>query len=420
MVEPNQPSGATDVRWEPLPFTFRGSESEFIEVVERCIHGLPGSRQVDLSFSCRAAVPIHIRQTAAHIEEYDRLLHCPLENKVASVRFTRVVWLQSGRRTYLAPSNQTGLLRIDYPSATISLPTPPPDFVPHDLHERMFSIVCDSPTVKILRSAGGHLAGTIEAVPNIAFACKALAEAIQHWNREQDHMNQPQHGISTPLSSRYDSDFDLLTEVLDTLPSTPTHRDAKWIIRHTVKDRSYLVLSVYELAPQGRKIIRGEIAAHMTLAGLSLSFTDRGNGSTIGMEAWRMLNEEMRIALGIESANDGPGIVAPGPSLGAGRIVPTPPNVQTVPKITGEQFKIVHDALAAAFSLDELKKLTRVHLDQNLDLIARTGNLSAVIQDLIEWVERNHRLADLLQGALIENPANPELLKALRTVGIKS
>ena len=69
--------------WERTPFTFSGTELQLIEVVERYIHALPGTRKIDFHLSW-AEQPIHTRQTTAWLEEQDFDLvldSCSLKNE---------------------------------------------------------------------------------------------------------------------------------------------------------------------------------------------------------------------------------------------------------------------------------------------------------------------------------------------------
>ena len=224
---------------------------------------------------------------------------------------------------------------------------------------------------------------------------------------------------SMPLSSQYECDAGLLAAVLDLLPSAEVHRDARWIFGRPVKRKRSWSIAVYELAPQARTTIRGEITATMTSAGVTLNYADRGNGSPIGLEAWCRLNEEMRSALGITAASGaavGVGLAREHGESHAATAVAVAPSVLT---LTETQSSHLHDILMHVFTRDELEKMVRVHLNESLAQITARNKLSSAVHDLIAWAVREQRVADLLNGTLQENPRNPRLKELLRSVGIQ-
>ncbi len=86
------------------------------------------------------------------------------------------------------------------------------------------------------------------------------------------------------------------------------------------------------------------------------------------------------------------------------------PAANTAPaKLSGQQFAALHQALLSAFSQEELRRLVRIELGDNLEAIAGTGNLSAISGELISWAERNGRLAALIQGARAARPGDQAL-----------
>src|SRR5690606_24263872 len=76
------------------------------------------------------------------------------------------------------------------------------------------------------------------------------------------------------------------------------------------------------------------------------------------------------------------------------------------PRLSGEQYGLLQQALLNAFSLDELRMIVRIELGENLDAIAGTGSLAAITGELISWAERTDRLADLVQGAITAREGN--------------
>jgi hypothetical protein len=70
----------------------------------------------------------------------------------------------------------------------------------------------------------------------------------------------------------------------------------------------------------------------------------------------------------------------------------------------------IQSALLAAFNTEELRQLTKIELDVSLErIIPDGGTLEQRVLDLIEWAQRQNRLAELLCGAYNRNGSNPEL-----------
>lgn len=218
------------------------------------------------------------------------------------------------------------------------------------------------------------------------------------------------------MSTLYDCDFDLLDEALKHTPSSQKHQDTNWILGVPSKHRNYWAISIYEVAQGGRKILRGEITASMTLAGLSLELDNRRIDSPIAAEAWQRLNHELSITLGSEPLGGNTDIaVATQVGITDHNAVP----VDGVPeRLSGAQFKQVSGALISAFSSSELRSLVRVHLEENLDTIASGDNLTALVNALIEWAQRKGKLSILLQGALEDNPTNPDIIRLSKQFGL--
>lgn len=85
------------------------------------------------------------------------------------------------------------------------------------------------------------------------------------------------------------------------------------------------------------------------------------------------------------------------------------PTAAGAPRLTGQQFGALQQALLDAFSLDELRMMVRIKLGENLEVIASTGSLATIVDELIRWAERYGRLADLVRGASKTRPGNREL-----------
>ena len=78
-------------------------------------------------------------------------------------------------------------------------------------------------------------------------------------------------------------------------------------------------------------------------------------------------------------------------------------------KLTGQQRQQIHDAILHSFSEDELHRLVRFELDEDLNAIGKRGSRSEQVFCLAEWAARTDRVADLLRGAYNQNPDNATL-----------
>ena len=68
--------------------------------------------------------------------------------------------------------------------------------------------------------------------------------------------------------------------------------------------------------------------------------------------------------------------------------------------LTGSQFQQLQQALLSAFpTYPALKQMVQFDLDQNLDAIAGTGSLTAVVFQLIEWAEAQGKTEELVKKA---------------------
>jgi ribosomal protein S16 len=83
--------------------------------------------------------------------------------------------------------------------------------------------------------------------------------------------------------------------------------------------------------------------------------------------------------------------------------------------LTGKQIKQIHDALLDGYNPDSLRRLVRLHLDENLHNIAGGATFTDVVFTLLEWAERHGRVQELVQAAQAENPNNVALQSAIST-----
>ncbi len=69
-------------------------------------------------------------------------------------------------------------------------------------------------------------------------------------------------------------------------------------------------------------------------------------------------------------------------------------------QLTGKQVQEIREALLAAYgSVDTLRIMVRIELNETLEAIAGGENLRVLIFNLITWAERTGRVDDLIQGA---------------------
>lgn len=82
----------------------------------------------------------------------------------------------------------------------------------------------------------------------------------------------------------------------------------------------------------------------------------------------------------------------------------------TVKKLTGDQFKDLSEAITAAFPREEsLEQMLRYQLDELLNNIPIAETYSGLIYNVVQWAETKGKLRDLVIGASLENPGNPQL-----------
>jgi serine/threonine-protein kinase len=81
-------------------------------------------------------------------------------------------------------------------------------------------------------------------------------------------------------------------------------------------------------------------------------------------------------------------------------------------RLTGKQLQQIQEALLDAYgSVDELRMLVRLELDENLNVIAGGDNLRVVTFNLLAWAEQHERLPGLIIGACNQRPGNAALVK---------
>ena len=77
--------------------------------------------------------------------------------------------------------------------------------------------------------------------------------------------------------------------------------------------------------------------------------------------------------------------------------------------LDGNIVQELQNALLSAFSADELTRLVRIGLNENLDDHTSGGGQTQVVFDLITWADRVGRLGELVTAAQEQNPGNAAL-----------
>jgi hypothetical protein len=76
-------------------------------------------------------------------------------------------------------------------------------------------------------------------------------------------------------------------------------------------------------------------------------------------------------------------------------------------ELRGPEFLQLEEALASAFpGRNDLERMVRFKLDENLEQIAGAGFYSDVLFRLIQWAESHGRIPDLVTAARETNPGN--------------
>jgi hypothetical protein len=77
--------------------------------------------------------------------------------------------------------------------------------------------------------------------------------------------------------------------------------------------------------------------------------------------------------------------------------------------LTGQQIDQIQQALLDGYDEASLRQMVRVELDVDLRHVAGGENLTEVTLNLVKWVDRQHRVQELITAAVNANPINPEL-----------
>lgn len=80
-------------------------------------------------------------------------------------------------------------------------------------------------------------------------------------------------------------------------------------------------------------------------------------------------------------------------------------------KLTGEQVKLLQDALLEAYDRNSLRRIMRIGMDADFDDIVPDGAYIDQVYAVIEWAEKQARLPDLIRCVCAENPDNAQLQK---------
>jgi|GEM_PF-5745713 len=89
--------------------------------------------------------------------------------------------------------------------------------------------------------------------------------------------------------------------------------------------------------------------------------------------------------------------------------------------LNGSEYQRFRAALFEAFPTRlHLERMVRVDLDENLDYITGSGNMTDAVFGLIRWAESQNRLGDLLEAARRAIPDNPDLNELAVAVGVAS
>jgi V8-like Glu-specific endopeptidase len=97
----------------------------------------------------------------------------------------------------------------------------------------------------------------------------------------------------------------------------------------------------------------------------------------------------------------------------AASVEPTPPFLDRT------RFALLEEALLRAFpSAASLRRMLRIGMDLNLDVVAGGGNLREIVFSLLTWAEENGRVAELVAAARLENPGNELLRQASERLGL--
>lgn len=105
-----------------------------------------------------------------------------------------------------------------------------------------------------------------------------------------------------------------------------------------------------------------------------------------------------------------------GPPAGQAGLDPGRPDSQLSGRLDGQLIGALQTALLDSFTLDTMRQMARVYLDEPLESIAGGSDFAGVTFNLIAWAERNGRLRDLLDGATAAVPGNPMLQECAASI----
>jgi formylglycine-generating enzyme required for sulfatase activity len=77
--------------------------------------------------------------------------------------------------------------------------------------------------------------------------------------------------------------------------------------------------------------------------------------------------------------------------------------------LSGHSLMRIQQAVLAAFSRDELRRLLKVELDLDLDRVVAEQDLESQVFDLLLWLQRRSRVNEFIACAQRANPSNPAL-----------
>jgi hypothetical protein len=81
----------------------------------------------------------------------------------------------------------------------------------------------------------------------------------------------------------------------------------------------------------------------------------------------------------------------------------------SITRLSGSQFKQLHEALLSAFDQESLTKMVRLEMDVNINSVAGGSNLSAIAYNLIDWAQRTGRLGELIAASDRSSGDNPDI-----------
>jgi hypothetical protein len=85
------------------------------------------------------------------------------------------------------------------------------------------------------------------------------------------------------------------------------------------------------------------------------------------------------------------------------------PSASATGGLPAGQFRALQNVLLAAYSRESLRRMLRTQMDVRLDQIAGNGPFTDVVCDVIDWAERDGRVAQLIREAAAFVPGNEQL-----------